>query len=700
MAPQSLWALDFWAELDPNIHFILLTASPEQHLADCLLSDHSEHSAEQCLHHWHEQHQRMLDFYLQHPERCLLLEANAVEQSPSALLEQLNQRWQLPLTANAAPQQPSINSNTAPGQLALYLAQQWVEQQRNDIDPLFQELQAAQLPLLPDRAALESTAINTCPSTSILSALVKNYQRLHQQTEEQAAAIEEQRAEAQRWQTAYEKTTAQLAEQQTTQQQLRETNVQKEAAAQQQAADLEDTKQEAELLLLQLHQVQEELESTFLKLQNLEKQHNELKQQHQTLQSERDTLKQQQAQTAQTLKATTQERDQAKQQQAQTAQKLKATTQELDQAKQQHQALNQQYQTLEKQLQQAQANAKAAQERTQQQATEHEDTKQEAELLLLQLHQVQEELEHYFLQHQRLQQQNETLEHRWQRLLQRHPSLLDIGQIEVSKEGDKRSWHVTEVMIGGREMDTFQVTTQQHEQGVNIYLPATQLETPLPGDTLALEVPLTQTNWQQLQVLSSRDWQLLTQIPSMLMLGAEHALKNEEHTAISQHLTAWQQAFTQLPAVLRVDNIALRNEQINLDYEHLWLDLEGITLGNDTQDRWSIRLASNDPHANSLGQHFKLEIPEQPSEWLNSWFAESKDELGAKWELRFALPEAMDIDVWQQLDKHDQARLKSLVAQLPQLLERLAQQHQPLSRPWEQWQQLAVNTQRILEQHG
>jgi hypothetical protein len=235
---------------------------------------------------------------------------------------------------------------------------------------------------------------------------------------------------------------------------------------------------------------------------------------------------------------------------------------------------------------------------------------------------------------------------------------------------------------------------------VNINLPTEYLEIPLAGDTLVLEAPLTQPAWQQLQQLSSRDWKLLTQLPNLLQLGAQNGLPEEERTALMHYLSAWQQAFTQLPPVLRVDNIALRNEQVNSDYEHLWLDLEGITLGNDAHDRWSFRLASNDPQTNGLGKHFKIEIPEQSNEWLGSWFAESEDELGAKWELRFALPEAMDVGVWQQLDSRDQARLKGLAAQLPQMLERLAQQQQPLSRSWEQWRQLAQNTQHILQQQG
>ena len=100
-------------------------------------------------------------------------------------------------------------------------------------------------------------------------------------------------------------------------------------------AELKEAREEAELTLLQLHQVQEELEQVFLQKQARESEVNELKQQ------------------------------------------LRAREREPKSAQQSNSAVGNQ------QLATPQADLKEARE--------------EAELTLLQLHQVQEELEHYFL---------------------------------------------------------------------------------------------------------------------------------------------------------------------------------------------------------------------------------------------------------------------------------------------------------------
>ncbi len=705
--PTSLPALPFWAELEPNLQFLLLTSEPQDYLAYRLLqsSDSAEVSEAECLQYWQELNERLLSFYLAYPERCVLVEARQAHSNPAALADILAQRCGLELdtTRPQLPTLPDSSRHAAPLALARYVADRALAEHGKTLKPLHDELQAARLPLAePDQQEDEGGNLLGTANLS-LASILKDYQqrcaqdlsanerealeRLKQQNqrlldqlqqaheEKRVALLEHQQSEETRADIEQAARRA-AAERDTLKQQLEQmesAKQQAQEAAQRQISEHEETKQEAELLLLQLHQVQEELESTFLKQQALEKQHEEHSNQLKAIQAERNNLQQQNAQNAQALKAVTQERDQARQQQ----------------------------QALKKQLEQAESAKQQARESAQRQASELEDTKQEAELLLLQLHQVQEELEHYFLQHQKLHQQNTELEQRWQRLMSRHPDLLDVRELTSHQEGaHKRHWQANDIMIGGRQLDSLSVTTQQHDHGINLYLPAEYLETPLSTDILALEAPLTQTSWQQLQQLTSRDWKLVTQLPRLLQTGVRK-LSEEEHATLSYSLTAWQQALGQLPAVLRVDNVTLRNEQLNPDYEHLWLELEGITLGDDTHDCWSVRLASNDPQADGLGQHFKLEVPEQTQEWLSSWFAESEDDFGARWELRFALPDAMDMSVWQRLAQQDQDKLKGLVAQLPGLLKRLAgQQHHQLSRSWEQWQQLAENTRRILYQYG
>ncbi|QEY32395.1 hypothetical protein EVJ50_09395 [Synechococcus sp. RSCCF101] len=117
-----------------------------------------------------------------------------------------------------------------------------------------------------------------------------------------------------------------------------------QTVAQAAQTEAKEAREEAELTLLQLHQVQEELEQVFLANQGKQKQVDDL-----TAQLE--------ASKADATKAAASIKDQA--------------------------SWNNERQLLQQQLQAAE--------------TATRDAREEAELTLLQLHQVQEELEHYFL---------------------------------------------------------------------------------------------------------------------------------------------------------------------------------------------------------------------------------------------------------------------------------------------------------------
>jgi hypothetical protein len=151
--------------------------------------------------------------------------------------------------------------------------------------------------------------------------------------------------------------------------------------------ELRDAREEAELTLLQLHQVQEELEAIFLadrdrqqqlatkdgELNQLKVEHEGLRQQHESRLS--DLEQQLAAQTDATRQAeqATRQAEQARDELAAQAEGLEA---EKATATQRSEELNQQLATNDGELR---------------------DAREEAELTLLQLHQVQEELEHYFL---------------------------------------------------------------------------------------------------------------------------------------------------------------------------------------------------------------------------------------------------------------------------------------------------------------
>ena len=145
-----------------------------------------------------------------------------------------------------------------------------------------------------------------------------------------------------------------------------------------------DATEEADLILVQLHQVQEELEEQFRNRRAAEQARLELQQQVQALEPEAVRLREEARQALHT-------RESLQQAAAQSTQALEEAQRALEQARQELQAHTGQHEAEVARLQ-----AELAQAR--QRVT---DATEEADLILVQLHQVQEELEEHYLRRQR-----------------------------------------------------------------------------------------------------------------------------------------------------------------------------------------------------------------------------------------------------------------------------------------------------------
>jgi DNA repair exonuclease SbcCD ATPase subunit len=138
-------------------------------------------------------------------------------------------------------------------------------------------------------------------------------------------------------------------------------------------------------LLLQLHQVQEELESQFL----------QSKEQLETLSAEKAALAKDKETLTRDKVTLTAARDEQSKLAVERGGELARLQERLNALEAQHTALE----TSRKQLE---ATRKQLETSHKELEATHKDTVEENELLLLQLHQVQEELEQYFLKYQEL----------------------------------------------------------------------------------------------------------------------------------------------------------------------------------------------------------------------------------------------------------------------------------------------------------
>lgn len=512
---NSIAALDFWAELEPNIHFLLVCTRPDVELEQKVAEANSTLNAEQWLQEWHNRHRKMLDFYLKNADRCLLIDATSALQHLNGQLKLAHQQWQLPLnaetlTATIEPEdnnKAAVNTKEQNNRIASWIARELIKNSPENIAGFYTELRAAQYPFSGGQDNQLVDWLNAQLDSTELQNLLQSYQTLYKQAtnKEQLLALQ------------HEKSTTEQT--------------------------LDEVKEENELLLLQLHQVQEELESTFLNKQALEQEVQKAGQQVQELRA-----------------------------------KLTAT----EASDQQHKSWAH---NLKKQLEQAKQSTNNPQEL--------EEAKQENELLLLQLHQVQEELEHYFLQHQEACKKQE--------------------QLAADNRRIKQQLHQAEQLVANK--------------------PAGLLK------KLRRKQPKSQ---------------------------------------------------------LKYDGVHLQNEQVNPDYEHIWIKLKNPSFGNQLAEEWSFRLSCAGVRPGDFGKQPKLELPEQQEQLLQHWFAESESDHGRKLELRFALSNSMDANVWKQLQGQDKQLVRSLVEQLPNMLNELQQQGRRLSRSWEDWHKLAADMQRIL----
>jgi hypothetical protein len=502
--------------------------------------------------------------------------------------------------------------------------------------------------------------------------------------------------------------------------------------------------EENELLLLQLHQVQEELEHYFLENQNKEQ---EFQAQQAQINSLIETNTQNSNSLLRELEQVKQEselyfnlcQDKENESQAQQAQinsLIETNTQnsnsllrELEQVKQESELYFNlcQDKENESQAQQAQIN-----HLTQVIETEKQNTgeiqianeriayiTQENELLLLQLHQVQEELEHYFLQYQDRENTIKQMEGRWQRMLERSPDYFDYDSLNVNithngKHKHVSDWTLKNINAAGRTIEavgfSFEVSKHhtamcfhQSVDGVSCFVkwPASLTDQSVFKMTFDNNGSVAQQEVDILQALGTSDWRFL----GVLAHWLNTTLAKTESANLPRDLPLDALRFgvhqfillsNQLKSALRYDHVSLKREQTNPDYEHVWLKLSNVVFEDQHAADFEFRLSCANVRPNAFGGYPKLEFPQEATQpYFDSWFEESYDDFGAKLELRFALPDAMDMGIWGKLSAHDQTLVVQLIEQLPIILRELVQSGASMKRPLNDWLRMAQSIEDI-----
>ena len=270
---QTAVLMDYWKEFDSQVRLVLVYNAPQIYLAQALAQENQPTTqvVSAALAQWVRWNTALLRYFHRHPEHCVLVNSQEAVAQPQALVNALAPHWQIS-GLNAA----TIDTVVSPAyyHLQAHLARQLIEDQ-HPVWALNQELEgSAFLPanpsaepstdfaLSPNAAWADWVNVRTEQALAAKNpALESENQALRQQLQDQLEAASKAKEEQSKLANENNQLTQQF-EQLTTQlkQSTKDTS---------QSAELQE---ENELLLLQLHQVQEELEHYFLRYQELEKQ--------------------------------------------------------------------------------------------------------------------------------------------------------------------------------------------------------------------------------------------------------------------------------------------------------------------------------------------------------------------------------------------------------------------------------------------
>jgi hypothetical protein len=259
---RTVWLLDFWKAFDPQIRFVLVYSAPEFALGQMLCEQGSTpERIELAVSSWMACNTEILRFYHRNPECCLLVNASAIQHLPTSFINKAVDTFSLTLDVPIVDHQVD---HTGISLVASSLAKGLIED-RDDAISLYLELESTADVNTLDGLVLDSEKRQAWQEYTDLLARMSEAADEAQAQRESAGQLRQDYEMAMQ---ALSETKSQLAEQAAKIIEAK-TSASHRTAISQLQTKADELSQENELLLLQLHQVQEELEHYFLQYQEL-----------------------------------------------------------------------------------------------------------------------------------------------------------------------------------------------------------------------------------------------------------------------------------------------------------------------------------------------------------------------------------------------------------------------------------------------
>ena len=330
------------------------------------------------------------------------------------------------------------------------------------------------------------------------------------------------------------------------------------------------------------------------------------------------------------------------------------------------------------------------------------DLSQDHKLFFLQLTQAKDELAKKNEELQKFTVLNQSLSGKLSRLLAKFGGQIDFGSlelIEVDSVSDVPQivWKVSDYSTGNEAVPNFYFRTTLRDGLAGIGL----IENPKDHSTLLSEpilIPsLIGSDAVQTDCFKGFSQHHWMQIIAAVIVLEQLVLSKGEKIYSTQDFdySFWQNSFIslitsikKLPVLLRYAKVKLKRELQNPDYEHLWLEFYDLEYETTRLPKFEMRIGAAALDPVNFSKFPKLEFPliDNRIKPFDSWFAESVDDFGQKYELRFSIDDrSMDLNNFLKLTEVDQRFIQALIFVLPSTLKQLIRSKISIHRQWSAW---------------
>lgn len=345
----------------------------------------------------------------------------------------------------------------------------------------------------------------------------------------------------------------------------------------------------------------------------------------------------------------------------------------------------------------------------QESSAKSKDLQEESDLLLAQLHQVQEELEKYYLQHKERQIEVQALQDRWLRAVQSHPELLDFEDLEILSESKTEltaHWRINQLQVEGVMKGPFDFNTLI-ENGVAGLVFTKNAK----GLSPIHRWPLIAAKDKQLTVipvkgqddpkkrsatilqLSTSDWHLVQLLTDKLIkaLGSKAMAKQIGHgQALLEGLKAQRQILEKIPTMLRFDAIQLVGQQNTDRKSVIGLRLKRADLKGLRSDPFEFQLQLNLTAGSTMSSAHLIFEEKTVGNPFENWKQNAKSSAGQAVMALHLGPKGWNSQTWHALSPLDQQWLQNTIRLLPYMLNTLQDQGVKLEKGWAIWVQAAT----------